>query len=232
MASYGALAQVGEAKAKLEELRQLLENGHFSWKLLGCAAGVLLVLISIISFPSHLLSPSNLVMDVYVCCFGVLLIVLEYKDMLLPQSMMDTIRREALFLSRPYGRALFYIFVGIMVISQNALLSLSFMVGLYVASVGVIIFVSSRGASQAMAAIRANGLGEAEIKNRFVDADKDKNGTLDTAELASLCQTLGTTLSRNELESALVTLDRDGNGAITYEEFVSWYYGRGADGAL
>lgn len=237
MSTYGALSQVGadaaqNAAAKFAELRQVIDNGNFTWKALGCAAGISLVVLSITSIPMHLLSPFNLIMDVYTCCFGALGVLLEYKDTLLPQSFTETIRREALFLYRPYGRAMFYFFVGVLVISQNALFSLSFMVGLYVAAVGAIVFVSSRGAYQAMTSLRAQGLGEGEIRTKFNQADKDKNGTLDTSELARLCSDLGTTLSRNELESALVTLDKDGDGAITYDEFVSWYYGRGGDSSL
>lgn len=233
MSYYGAIVTgdaAALAKSKFDELKHQVEEGNIIWRMMGAGAGAGLLLISIISIPLHILSPFTLVMDLYVMAFGALAVCLEYKEhlfgTLLPSSYLEAIRREALCLYRPYGRACFYFFVGIMIVTQNSIFSLSFMVGVYVATMGAIIFLSSRSALSSMAALRAQGLGEADIRNKFNRADKDKNGTLDTTELAALCSDLGTTLSRNELEAALVTLDKNGDGAISYDEFVFWYYGR------
>jgi len=57
-------------------------------------------------------------------------------------------------------------------------------------------------------------------------------GSLDSSELAALVASLGTTLTLNELEAALLLLDRNDDGKITFEEFLSWYEGKedlGAD---
>lgn len=142
------------------------------------------------------------------------------------QKYLDLIRREALFLYRPYGRAAFYFFIGILVISQNSFFSLGFFVGAYTATIGAVVFVASRSALQHAAAMRSAQLDQSVIKEKFNKADKDHSGTLDSSELAVLCADMGTTLSRNELESALFALDKDGSGNITYDEFVAWYYGK------
>jgi Ca2+-binding EF-hand superfamily protein len=40
-----------------------------------------------------------------------------------------------------------------------------------------------------------------------------------------LCSSLGTSLNRFEMETALFVLDKDGSGLITEGEFVDWYRG-------
>lgn len=53
-----------------------------------------------------------------------------------------------------------------------------------------------------------------ELSALFKQHDADGSGALDTAELAALCASLGTTLTTVELESALLLLDADGDGTI------------------
>jgi hypothetical protein len=53
-----------------------------------------------------------------------------------------------------------------------------------------------------------------ELSALFKQHDADGSGALDTAELAALCASLGTTLTAVELESALLLLDVDGDGTV------------------
>jgi Ca2+-binding EF-hand superfamily protein len=103
---------------------------------------------------------------------------------------------------------------------------LDFVAGLFLAVIGVIIYHSSRKSYAALEAIRGQRHSEAELRARFRAYDTNKNGQLDSKELAALCLTLGTTLTRNELETALFLLDKDGNGEVSEEEFLNWYLGR------
>jgi Ca2+-binding EF-hand superfamily protein len=50
-------------------------------------------------------------------------------------------------------------------------------------------------------------------------------GALDPAELSALVASLGTTLTLNQLESAVFVLDKNEDGKITFEEFLGWYKG-------
>lgn len=45
---------------------------------------------------------------------------------------------------------------------------------------------------------------------------------------AQLCSSLGTSLNRFEMETALFVLDKDGSGLISEGEFVDWYRGSAA----
>jgi len=61
------------------------------------------------------------------------------------------------------------------------------------------------------------------IKIKFDEADADGSGELDASELAAFCESLGTKLSPEELEAALLILDESGDGNISYEEFAEWW---------
>jgi hypothetical protein len=61
------------------------------------------------------------------------------------------------------------------------------------------------------------------IKIKFDEADADGSGELDATELAAFCESLGTKLSEEELEAALLILDESGDGCISYEEFAEWW---------
>jgi len=61
------------------------------------------------------------------------------------------------------------------------------------------------------------------IKIKFDEADEDGSGELDAEELAAFCESLGTKLSPDELEAALLILDESGDGQISYEEFAEWW---------
>lgn len=61
------------------------------------------------------------------------------------------------------------------------------------------------------------------IKIKFDEADVDGSGELDAEELAAFCETLGSKLSPEELEAALLILDESGDGQISYEEFAEWW---------
>jgi Ca2+-binding EF-hand superfamily protein len=54
---------------------------------------------------------------------------------------------------------------------------------------------------------------------------------LDSDELAELCAKLGSTLSTNQLEVFLRSLDKDHNGTVSLDEFLIWYAGGNAEEA-
>jgi EF-hand domain pair len=122
------------------------------------------------------------------------------------------------------GRAAFYFFVGILMVCEGGMLDL--VGGLFLVVIGVIIFHSSKKSYAALDAIRGQKHSEMELRARFRAYDANKNGELDSQELAKMCLSLGTTLTRNELESALFLLDKDGNGQVSEQEFLDWYLGR------
>ena len=57
-------------------------------------------------------SPFSALLEVYLFAFGFIAALLEYKELIFTDSWLRIIKREALFLYKPYGRAGFYFFVG------------------------------------------------------------------------------------------------------------------------
>jgi hypothetical protein len=213
------------SKAKFFEVKQLVDEGNYSWTLGGLISGVIICGLSFLNFFSHLfgLAPLTAVMDVYLFAGGLVCILLEFKERMLTEKYLAMIKREALFLYRPYGRAAFYFFIGILMTCNGGLLGL--IGGLFVAAVGAAIFIGSRKAYQALDSLKSQVYDKATVMAKFDQFDKDRSGYLDTAELSALCMSLGSTLSKNELESALFILDKDQDGKITKDEFIAWWQG-------
>lgn len=209
---------------KVQELQQLVEEGEYSWRVLGLIAGLLLIVTSFFEFLSDFfgLSPFSAVLDLYLLGFGLCMTLLEYKEMIFTDSWLRVIRREALFLYRPYGRAGFYFFVGILEVVKGGLIG--FIIGIYTAFIGAIIYRGSRQATRALDELKRQGkFTEADIVRKFHEFDKSGKGQLDVKDLSKLCESLGYSLNRNELESALFILDGNRNGKISLEEFKYWW---------
>lgn len=87
-AAYGSVSNVlmeqgGSAlklaEEKWKEAAKYAEQGNWTWKIAGFSAGCSIATLAILSIPVHALSPFSLVIDIYLLCFGLLAIVLEYK---------------------------------------------------------------------------------------------------------------------------------------------------------
>eukprot|EP01038_Epipyxis_sp_PR26KG_P009408 gene9408-12669_t len=215
---------MGVGKQKLLELKKYAEDGNYTWKVLGFIAGIVICITSLLSLLSHILAPFNAIMDVYLLGFGLLACLLEFKDRLLTQKYLDLIKQQALFLYRPYGRAAFYFFIGVLIVARGGLIG--FVAGFYVATVGVAVYLGSRDAYAKLKDVKNANWDDKQIAAKFKEFDHDESGNLDNTELAALCQSLGSKLTLNELESAIFLLDRNANGKIEYDEFLQWYKGQ------
>jgi hypothetical protein len=119
-----AMPQVIEfSRQKLDVMKKYVEDGDWTLRLAGLAAGVSIVITALLSFLSDLtsFSPFYALLDVYLLAFGILMVALEYRERLFPLIWLQCVRREALFLYKPYGRAAFYFFAGILLIAKGGL---------------------------------------------------------------------------------------------------------------
>ncbi len=66
----------------------------------------------------------------------------------------------------------------------------------------------------------------AELHEIFDHFDKNKNGKIESNELAELLDALGADMSESEVATGLRALDEDGNGTIEFEEFSAWWADR------
>jgi len=63
----------------------------------------------------------------------------------------------------------------------------------------------------------------AEVHNLFNMVDEDGSGWIDQEEMANLLNSLGKSLSQDELDDGFAKLDKDGSGTIDFGEFYTWY---------
>lgn len=68
------------------------------------------------------------------------------------------------------------------------------------------------------------GVGD-EVREEFDAFDTDRDGFVSIEELHQVMQKVGEQMSREEAESALRRADRDGDGRLSYPEFVAFMLG-------
>ena len=61
------------------------------------------------------------------------------------------------------------------------------------------------------------------IRAAFDSVDTDGSGVIDGTEFTALCMKLDATMTEDEVDDALETLDEDGDGEISFKEFSSWW---------
>jgi len=62
-----------------------------------------------------------------------------------------------------------------------------------------------------------------EYKQAFDMADTDKNGKIDKDELKALFAQMGEVLSDDEIQGMLTHADKDGDGNISFDEFIEMF---------
>lgn len=63
-----------------------------------------------------------------------------------------------------------------------------------------------------------------DVSPAFAKFDKDNSGAIDKEELGLLSKELGTELTEDQLNAALVDLDMNKDGVIDLKEFSRWYF--------
>lgn len=126
------------------------------------------------------LSPLMAILNVYLVSFGIISILLEYKDQTLSKRFLDYIKREAHFLYIPHGRGAFYVFCGSLLCAKGGLVS--FFMGLAVTLVGVILYYSNKAAYEALDKMKEEQFDIQRISQLFQKHDKNNDGCLTASE--------------------------------------------------
>lgn len=212
-------------KQKFLEMKKTAEEGNWTWKVAGFVAGLLMIVNSLLSFLSNFfgLSPFRAVLNAYLIVFGIIACLLEFKEKTLTQNYNDIVKREALFLYNPYGRAAFYFFIGVLMAAEGGVIG--FFGGIYCSLIGVVIYTSSTKAFAQLAKLR-DSIHEKDVEEKFAQFDADHSGFMESCELGNLTAALGASMSIHELESAMFILDKNGDGKISLVEFKKWWCNR------
>ena len=120
--------------------------GLLYWKVAGALASSCLIIMGLRNLFAHLgaLQLLQSVIDAYIIMAGCTAGVLEFKEYILPQRYVTIIQREAMLFSRPYGRAIAYIFLGALMMFDKDVWS--FFLGLLAVVIGCFVFFKSKSA--------------------------------------------------------------------------------------
>lgn len=103
---------------ELEEFRKYVNEGHWSWNLLGLAGGLALIFGGVWQILFGGLDIFMTGFAIFIIAFGLIAITLEYKQTFLPVSWVEYLKEDFLFIYKPYGRAQLYFFVGFLLVTQ------------------------------------------------------------------------------------------------------------------
>jgi len=188
----------------------------------------MLCLQGFIGFFNHFMSLSLLqaCLSVYTFFFGFVIVMLESQGIFFPDDWKKRIKVQAKFLTMLNGRGALYVFLGTLLMAQWPDFWES-IAGLYMAFLGSFMFFVGLHTKSKLDSVRSSLKNEAAARAAFKAADANGDGSLIVEELAVLCAHMGSSLGTQELESALQTLDKDGNGSVEEDEFIHWWKGGG-----
>ena len=238
--SNSALSGIAEyTESEVADFKKFIEDGHWSWQVLGCIGGILMTAVGLYNCLFDVLNvdPLNAVTDAYIAGFGALSVCLEYKEGMLPESWRKVLQKEFLFVYKPYGRAFLYTLFGLLMFSEPKITYM--IVGPYVTGVGLLIsYVSSQANAEFARMRETQRLDQTHLRSLFNKADKggwfNRDGVLDSKEFAGLYRDLmhlPGPPDLNELEMALLEIDTEHNGKIEFSELETWY-NKKMDGTL
>lgn len=61
------------------------------------------------------------------------------------------------------------------------------------------------------------------LRRVFIAFDLDDSGSIDHYEFSRACERLNPVMTKEDFEDALSTIDEDGDGGVTFEEFEKWW---------
>ena len=90
------------SRADINSIIKYAESGEWSWKLLGAIGGIAMISSGFINFID--VNGFSVLLDFYIMLFGILSITVEFKEAVLPEAWVQTLRVDAKFMYKPMGR--------------------------------------------------------------------------------------------------------------------------------
>jgi len=220
-----------DAQSEAERLMMHLSSGPWVLRILAIIGGVATIFVAITGF-LHTSSITGFIVDGFLVVFGAAMVVLELNSYLCTRTCREWLETNFKFVARLFGRGVFYIFTGGLMLSGWAIFP--WLVGGYVITVGVVcIFVSIQTKKKlaefkARLRVRAprskDGITDKNyIKSVFNKYDRSNRGTIDKDDLEKLAHDLGQDLTAAELHAAHKVLDINESGQIEFNDFFLWW---------
>jgi hypothetical protein len=132
-----------------------------------------------------------------------------------------SIRRYCKFLEYTWGRGVFFFFVGSLQCTNFNMLDWA--VGGYMMFVGVTAIIAGLAAAKNLKLLKFSIKNEEELKQKWEQYDINGDGSLDVKELSVFIRDTGITMTTNQIASTYMTLDKNFDEKLTFEEFYMWW---------
>ncbi|KAL7563074.1 hypothetical protein ACA910_022567 [Epithemia clementina (nom. ined.)] len=218
---------VNESADKFKKARA---DGPLTFRMLGFLGGLAMVFSNSIAVLDRFFSfnYSGFVIALYGIFFGVVITMLEAPGPC-SRRLKTGIHYYAKFLEMTWGRGALYFFVGTLQVSNWNLLDWA--VGGFMIFTGVTAMGVGIAAARDLRLLKFTIKDENQLKEKWVEHDKNHNGSLDVKELTSFIRDAGVDMTRNEVAAVFLALDKNFDDQITYEELYFWWTASGALGA-
>ena len=211
------------AASRIVDLRRSTSEGDVSFRLLSLAGGASLIVSALLGMASHLVffQLTAVVLEGYVFIMGIIMVVLESKQAMLPERFLQQLYKYALFLKFVWGRGFLYLVAGTLQLSLGSLTDI--IVGGAVSLLGIGFIMMGRQTAMKLQYARTTLSSESVLRAKFRDASSRGQDSLTMTEFRSLMLSLGVPLSQREAELALLHVNADDNSELTYDEFKAWW---------
>uniref|UniRef100_A0A7S2XB37 EF-hand domain-containing protein n=1 Tax=Lotharella oceanica TaxID=641309 RepID=A0A7S2XB37_9EUKA len=216
-----------EAFNKLKDAAQEVDSSDtgisnfcgYSMRVAGLLGGLATLLCAVLGFFSTL---TRFPVYCYVIGFGFISVVMDISQFMCTAGMKSWIEKEFKILTRLWGKGIFYIFIGTLLLWQWGLIPI--IVGSYMMLVGILMILISFQSGRKLGSLRQKLVAQTdmEVEEAFKKYDKDGNGWISDAEFKDLAREHEISLNANEMDAAKNILDTDRNGKIDKNEFRVW----------
>jgi len=210
------------AQSRLQDVQKAVQDGNFSLRLLALLGGLALVISSVLGILQRVLTLNifSALIELYTLVGGIIILVLESRQLHLPERFLYNLYKYALFLKFVWGRGCLYFVLGTLQFVQGDLLDIA--VGASVMFIGGLYIYSGQQAAEKLQDVRKNLFSEQTLRSKFQEADREGDGNLTKEEFQGLVSGLGVDLNRREIEAAYMHLSQ-ASGSLTFDRFREWW---------
>ncbi len=227
------------ARAEARRLWTWIRGDCCSAKVLNFLAGLSLVVAGVVGILIETFNKFRVFqigICFYVALFGSVFAILEAKSQLCSTYAVARIEKYVGCLHTSVGRAVTLVFSGLMCFSVfdpstsgwTEILLLA--AGGFACVLGVINCLVGCCAQQRLNEARGKLASEAQLREAFDTYDLEMRGVLAPEDVVAMLASLDppTVLSRNEMHAALLQLDKNRDGGVSWDELSRWWSGAGS----
>lgn len=222
------LTQAGETvQESVTQYVNEARNGNTSIRGLALFSGLGLIVSSLYEIVTGIIQfkLNSVLIAIYSFLMGSMAIAMEVDPESLPYG--KRIRAWLLkyigIVQLSTGRGLFYLVAGSLELTQNSWLAT--IIGAFTSFVAIVYMAIGFKAERSAKKMREQNFPERVLKRKFNSFDKDSDGKIVFKEFHLLLQSLQVEATYQESEMIYVSLDRDMDGGLTYEEFERFWVG-------